>query len=113
MLRKFKGTVLTTTFGWRYDEGGIILLLLPITFVAVASIVIVLFATYQNRGSMMAIRHADFDPSDPILLMAAASAGGMGGTFRGLGGESVKEGRKKKVTLASIGGRDGFVQEIS
>jgi hypothetical protein len=113
MLRKINGTMLTTTFGWQYDAEGIILLLLPITFVSVASIVIVLFAAYQNRGSMMAVRHADFDPGNPMLLMAAASAGGMGGTFPGLSEESVKEGRKKKVTLAPIGHRDGFLQEDS
>jgi hypothetical protein len=51
MLRKINGTMLTTTFGWQYDAEGIILLLLPITFVSVASIVIVLFAAYQNRGA--------------------------------------------------------------
>jgi hypothetical protein len=108
MLRKINGTVVTTTFGWEYDAAGSVLLLLPITIVAGTSILIVLFATYQNRGIMVAVRHADFDPGDPMFLIAAASAGGMGDTFPGLRKDSVEAGRKKQVKLASIGDRDGF-----
>ncbi|KAJ7465779.1 hypothetical protein B0H11DRAFT_2049245 [Mycena galericulata] len=104
MLRKINGTVVTATFGWEYDTGGI-LLLLPITFVAVASILIVLFVLSQNRG-MVAIRHADFDPGDPMFLIAAASAGGIEATFAGLGKDSVEIGRKEKVTLAQFVKKD-------
>ncbi|KAF7358314.1 hypothetical protein MVEN_00880800 [Mycena venus] len=108
MLRKINGTILTATFGWQYDATANLLLLLPITFVAFASIVIVLVPTVQYRGCMVAARHKDFDPGNPMFLLAAASAGGLGNTFADLTKENVEAGRKTKVTLGQIDDRDGF-----
>ncbi|KAJ7080669.1 hypothetical protein C8R44DRAFT_992395 [Mycena epipterygia] len=113
MTRQANGTAMTTTPGWAYEAGWNILILLPTTFVGVASILIVAFATYQNRGAVMAIRHADFDPGDPMLLIAAASAGGIGDTFHGLAKKNIKEERRKQVTIAPIGDRDGFVEVVA
>ncbi|KAJ7616216.1 hypothetical protein DFH06DRAFT_1239410 [Mycena polygramma] len=46
-----------------------------------------------------------FDPSDPLHLMAAAAAGGLNNAFRGLSGKDIKEGEKLNVVLSSIPGR--------
>ncbi|KAJ6529365.1 hypothetical protein B0H19DRAFT_1274400 [Mycena capillaripes] len=101
MTRRIDGTTLNTTLGWEYDAGWNIVILLPTTFIAVASILIVLFSTYMNHGGDIAVRH-DFDP------------GGMKDTFDGLGSKAVKEGRRKQVKLTSIGDRrDGFVKVAS
>ncbi|KAJ7877188.1 hypothetical protein B0H13DRAFT_2279361 [Mycena leptocephala] len=107
MLRKINGTILTATFGWQYNATANLLLLLPITFVAFASIVIVLVPTVQYRGCMVAVRHKDFDPCNPLFLLAAASAGGLGNTFVDLSKESVEAARKTKVKLGHID-RDGL-----
>ncbi|KAJ6603364.1 hypothetical protein DFH09DRAFT_1354608 [Mycena vulgaris] len=108
MIRKINGTILTATFGWQYDATANLLLLLPITFVALASIVIVLVPTVQYRGCLVAARHKDFDPGNPMFLLAAASAGGLGNTFADLTKENVEAGRRTKVTLGRIDDRDGF-----
>ncbi|KAJ7883072.1 hypothetical protein B0H13DRAFT_2538563 [Mycena leptocephala] len=107
MLRKINGTILTATFGWQYNATANLLLLLPITFVAFASIAIVLVPTVQYRGCMVAVRHKDFDPCNPLFLLAAASAGGLGNTFVDLRKESVEAARKTKVKLGHID-RDGL-----
>jgi hypothetical protein len=62
---------------------------------------------YRNHG--IPIHHANFDPNDPLLLIAAASAGGMRGMFQGLEEREIKERALKKVTLGQIDNRDGFV----
>ncbi|KAJ7236829.1 hypothetical protein C8J57DRAFT_1569207 [Mycena rebaudengoi] len=108
MTRPINGSALTTTLGWEYRHGATNAILIPNTFVAVASIDIVLLAQVLNRG--IPARHADFDPNDPLVLMAAASAGGMDETFNGLTKEDIKDGGGKKVKLAHIDDRDGFVQ---
>ncbi|KAJ7859446.1 hypothetical protein B0H14DRAFT_3135119, partial [Mycena olivaceomarginata] len=97
MTRAIIGTALTTSLGWDYREAGSAAILIPSTFVAVASILIVLFAQYRNHG--IPTQHANFDPNDPLLLMAAASAGGMHETFQGLEEREIKEGALKKVRL--------------
>ncbi|KAF8210788.1 hypothetical protein K438DRAFT_1752559 [Mycena galopus ATCC 62051] len=74
MIRTISGTALTTSLGWEYKEAIGPAILIPSTFIAVASILIVVFAQLKNRKIQM--QHADFDPNDPLLLMAAASAGG-------------------------------------
>ncbi|KAJ7807228.1 hypothetical protein B0H14DRAFT_3152608 [Mycena olivaceomarginata] len=110
MTRAISGTALTTSLGWDYREAGSAAILIPSTFVAVASILIVLFAQYRNHG--IPTQHANFDPNDPLLLMAAASAGGMHETFQGLEEREIKEGALKKVRLGPIDNRDGFVQIV-
>jgi hypothetical protein len=108
MTRPINGSALTTTLGWKYQQGATNAILIPSTFVAVASIVIVLLAQVLNRG--IPARHADFDPTDPLVLMAAASAGGMDEMFNGLAKEDIKDGGGKKLRLAHIDDKDGFVQ---
>ncbi|KAJ7343949.1 hypothetical protein DFH08DRAFT_810484 [Mycena albidolilacea] len=108
MTRPINGSALTTTLGWKYQQGATNAILIPSTFVAVASIVIVLLAQVLNRG--IPARHADFDPTDPLVLMAAASAGGMEEMFNGLAKEDIKDGGGKKLRLAHIDDKDGFVQ---
>ncbi|KAJ7237353.1 hypothetical protein C8J57DRAFT_1727966 [Mycena rebaudengoi] len=109
MRRTINGTAFTTTYGWEYRTKFNNVILVPITFVALASIAIVLVAqcVKLNRGT--SLDHPDFDPNDPLLLMAAASAGGMQDTFRGLTPEDSEEGGKKKVKLGQIENREGFV----
>ncbi|KAJ7107735.1 hypothetical protein C8R44DRAFT_885142 [Mycena epipterygia] len=106
-VRAINGKLLTPTLGWEYTTTTMAALI-PSTFVAIASILIVLFAQLRNRG--IPIRQADFNPNDPILLMAAASAGGIPDTFFGLAQDDVKKARGKRVKLSEIGGRDGFSQ---
>ncbi|KAJ7780944.1 hypothetical protein B0H16DRAFT_602757 [Mycena metata] len=108
MTRPINGSALTTTLGWEYQQGATNVILIPSTFIAVASIVIVLLAQVLNRG--IPAHHADFDPTDPLVLMAAASAGGINEMFNGLAKEDIKDGGGKKVKLAHIDDRDGFVQ---
>ncbi|KAJ7119351.1 hypothetical protein C8R43DRAFT_86191 [Mycena crocata] len=108
MTKATNGTAFTTTLGWEYRASTTGIILIPSTFVALASILIVIVAHFYNRGGIE-MRHRDFDPSDPVSLMAAASAGGMGDTFHGLAKGDVKEGRRNKVILGQIGERDGFV----
>ncbi|KAJ7470027.1 hypothetical protein B0H11DRAFT_1389128 [Mycena galericulata] len=104
------GFALTTTFGWEYTAGINNAILLPSTLVALASILIVIFAQCMMWIRGISVEHGDFDPNDPLLLMAAASAGGMADTFHGLTKENIEEGAEKKVILAQVGNRDGLVQ---
>lgn len=108
MTRPINGTALTTTVGWEYKARASNAILIPSTFIAVASIVIVLVAQLLNRG--IPARHADFDPNEPLVLMAAASAGGMGHVFSGLGKEDIEEASGRRVRLAHIDDKDGFVE---
>ncbi|KAJ7759866.1 hypothetical protein B0H14DRAFT_2634288 [Mycena olivaceomarginata] len=110
MTMAINGTAFTTTFGWEYKQRATYFILIPTPFVAVASIFILLWAQIMNQG--IPVRHVDFDPNDPLELMAAASAGGMGDVFRGLEKEDIREGSDKKVKLAHIEERDGFVQVV-
>ncbi|KAJ6472043.1 hypothetical protein C8R45DRAFT_416064 [Mycena sanguinolenta] len=108
MTHTISGHAFTTSLGWAYNKADSPAFLIPSTFVAVASILIVLFAQFRNRG--IPEQHADFDPNDPLLLMAAASAGGLRETFPGLTQSGIKEGGLKKVTLSQVDNRDGFVE---
>ncbi|KAJ6459573.1 hypothetical protein C8R45DRAFT_552952 [Mycena sanguinolenta] len=108
MIRSTNGTAITTTIGWEYKHLASFAVLIPSTFFAIASIAIVLFTLFQSRG--VPVQHVAFDPSNPLALMAAASAGGMVNTFHGLTKDDVNEGQRKKVKLGQVGGKIGFVQ---
>ncbi|KAJ6536934.1 hypothetical protein B0H19DRAFT_1270623 [Mycena capillaripes] len=110
MRRDIFGAALTVTVGWEHNAGVNNAILIPSTFVAIASILIVLFAQCIKWARGTAIEHVDFDPNEPLLLMAAASAGGMVDTFPGLTKEALEDGGRKRVMLAQVGGRDGLVQ---
>ncbi|KAJ7187634.1 hypothetical protein GGX14DRAFT_409020 [Mycena pura] len=107
MTRSIAGNATATSLGWQYNTITSGLVLIPTIFVALVCIVITLVAQYYNRG--IPPSHADFDPNNPLRLMAAASAGGMMHVFPGVDGEHVEEGLEKKVMLGQVGGRDGFV----
>jgi hypothetical protein len=108
MTRPIAGNAIISTFGWEYSiTSGLVLI--PITFIGLASILIILIAQFHNRG--IATSHADFDPNNPLRLMAAASAGGMTHIFHGVDEEDVNGGLEKKIRLGRVGGRDGFFEE--
>ncbi|KAF7367608.1 hypothetical protein MSAN_00824200 [Mycena sanguinolenta] len=50
MMKSINGTAITTTLGWQYKERTAFAVLIPSTFIAVASILIVLFTQYRSRG---------------------------------------------------------------
>lgn len=47
----------------------------------------------------------DFDPSNPLHLMAAAGAGGLNNAFRGFRERDIDDGAKLTVVLGSVPGR--------
>ncbi|KAJ6545145.1 hypothetical protein B0H19DRAFT_1266619 [Mycena capillaripes] len=110
MRRNMTGSALTVTVGWEHNAGVNNAILIPSTFVAIASILIVLFAQCLKWVRGIAIEHVDFDPNEPLVLMAAASAGGMMDIFSGLTKEDLEEGGGKKVMLGQADGKDGLVQ---
>jgi hypothetical protein len=110
MRREVSGVAQTITFGWEHNAGVNNAILLPSTFVAIASILIVLVTLCAKWIRSVSVEHVDFDPNEPLLLMAAASAGGMRDTFHGLTKKDLEEGGEKKVMLGQIGYRDGLVQ---
>jgi hypothetical protein len=61
-------------------------------------------ALYRHVGDIPQESN-QFDPSDPLHLMAAAAAGGLNNTFNGLSQKDMKEGEKLEVLLGSISGR--------
>ncbi|KAJ7469333.1 hypothetical protein B0H11DRAFT_2043980 [Mycena galericulata] len=98
------GTLNTETLGWTYVSRATRWVLIPGTLIALATICIVSVALYLHAGDLP--RDPDqFDPSNPLHLMAAAAAGGLNNAFRGLGTEDLKEGEKVDVVLGSIPGR--------
>ncbi|KAJ7925783.1 hypothetical protein B0H13DRAFT_2314191 [Mycena leptocephala] len=107
MTRSVTGNATVDTVAWQYKTMADGLFLIPIVFVALASISITLVAQFYNRG--IPRNHADFDPDNPWQLMAAASAGGMTQVFHGVGEEDVKVGLDERIMLGQVGGRDGFV----
>ncbi|KAJ7105532.1 hypothetical protein C8R44DRAFT_886483 [Mycena epipterygia] len=74
MRREIVGFAQTTTFGWEHNAGVNNAILIPSTFVTLASILIVLVAQCMKWARRISLEHVDFDPNDPLLLMAAASA---------------------------------------
>ncbi|KAJ6459575.1 hypothetical protein C8R45DRAFT_552990 [Mycena sanguinolenta] len=107
ITKPIHGTATTITAGWQYKGWESFVVLLPSTFISIASILIVLFTQYRSRG--VPDQHMRIDPSNPMVLMAAAAAGGMADTFDGVTKENVDEGLRKKVKLAQVDGKIGFV----
>ncbi|KAF7362694.1 Protein arginine N-methyltransferase [Mycena venus] len=98
------GTFRTETLGYTYNSGTTRWVLVPGTLVALATILIVVVAVYRHVGDIPRESN-QFDPSDPLQLMAAAAAGGLNNAFKGISGKEIKEGEKLDVVLGSVSGR--------
>ncbi|KAF7300114.1 Protein arginine N-methyltransferase [Mycena kentingensis (nom. inval.)] len=107
MTHNISGVANVQTLGWQYNTYTSTVVLIPILLFAVTTLGIVIVAQWYNRG--VPLSNTDFDPNDPWLLMAAASAGGMGTVFQGSDKEDLEKGLKKRVILGKVNGRDGFV----
>jgi hypothetical protein len=93
-----QGVLHTETFGWAYGSQSTRWVLVPGTLIALATILIVALALYRHAGDIS--REAgQFDPSDPLRLIAAAATGGLNSAFRGLSEKDVKEGEQLDVVL--------------
>ncbi|KAJ6484421.1 hypothetical protein C8R47DRAFT_1131333 [Mycena vitilis] len=98
------GTLRTETMGWTYVSGTTRWVLIPGTVIALATVCVVAAALYRHVGEIPE-ESDQFDLSDPMHLMAAASAGGLNNAFKGLSRKDMKEGEKLNVVLGSIPGR--------
>ncbi|KAJ7501110.1 hypothetical protein B0H11DRAFT_1908413 [Mycena galericulata] len=102
MTHATAGVYRTETLGWSFTSTPTRVILLPTTLIALASIAVIAFAWIQNPGQMG--RRTDFDATNPLHLMAAAAAGGMGDTFKGLGSREIRDGEKTAVVLGPVQG---------
>ncbi|KAF7316530.1 hypothetical protein MIND_00172300 [Mycena indigotica] len=107
VMRPTNGTVIVHTIGYEYDGIASVLVLMPILAFSVLSIAIAIVAQFYNRG--IPLTNADFDPNDPWLLMAAASAGGMSKIFHNIEEDDVEKGLSNRIMLGEVEGRDGFL----
>ncbi|KAJ7208720.1 hypothetical protein C8J57DRAFT_1610061 [Mycena rebaudengoi] len=101
--KEIRGSLRTATPGWQYTTLASRAILIPSTFVAITSILIVLVIQFLNRR--IPPQYADFNATDPVVLMAAASAGGIRDTFHGLARADLEDGCKKIVQLAQTNDR--------
>ncbi|KAJ7683388.1 hypothetical protein B0H14DRAFT_3059654 [Mycena olivaceomarginata] len=81
---QINGTYSTYTMGWERLPGATIWSLVPGTLIATITIMVVLAATALHAGTKNASAEV-FNPLDPMQLMAATAAGGLGGTLGGAG----------------------------
>ncbi|KAJ7630290.1 hypothetical protein FB45DRAFT_866819 [Roridomyces roridus] len=107
LVRNINGTLSTPCTGWK-NHLKPYLMLLPIMLVAFASIALVVFAEYKSGFKGIPSEHADFNPANPMQLMAAASAGGMPDAFGGLSEEGIKRAKRKRLQLGNVDGRIGL-----
>lgn len=97
------GIFYTETFGWTYASGTTLWALFPGAFVAISTILIVIAALYRHDGDQPS-HPESFDPSNPLHLMAAASAGGLNNAFNGIGQKDMKKEEQLHVVLESLPG---------
>ncbi|KAJ7801957.1 hypothetical protein B0H14DRAFT_2894061 [Mycena olivaceomarginata] len=101
MTRPTHGTYYTQTIGWTYTSAtGWVLV--PGTFIALSTIILVMVALYRHGGEIPKDTHS-FDPSNPLHLIAAAASGGL--NTRGFEEADIKEWEKIDVLLGSVPGR--------
>ncbi|KAF7318757.1 hypothetical protein HMN09_00388000 [Mycena chlorophos] len=112
MLHTVTGTAVLKTLGYEYKGFTTFAVLIPTLLIAVISIGVVIAAQIQihNNGPGMPLSVARFDPNEPLLMMAAASAGGLTGMFHGIEDADVEKGWGTKIMLGQVNGRHGFVQ---
>ncbi|TFK31388.1 hypothetical protein BDQ12DRAFT_740050 [Crucibulum laeve] len=113
------GTFHTQSMGYNHHFDLFLLILLPLTFITFATIFLVMFAEMQRlnprqiKGNGITAHDgfngdADFDVADPFHLLAAASAGGIAGTFSGRNDDS----QRTQVTLVKdVNGGKGILNE--
>ncbi|KAF7320615.1 Protein arginine N-methyltransferase [Mycena chlorophos] len=107
--RPLTGHAIVQTLGWEYKSLSSNIVLLPIFIFGIATILIALVASFVGRNAP--VRYADFDPNDPVLLMAAASAGGMANVFGGMEEVHLEQSMERRVRLGNVRGRDAFVEQ--
>nr|GAT55168.1 predicted protein [Mycena chlorophos] len=112
VLHTVTGTAVLKTLGYEYKGFTTFAVLIPTLLIAVISISVVIAAQWQihNNGPGMPLSVARFDPTDPLLMMAAASAGGLSGMFHGIEDADVEKGWGTKIMIGRVNGRHGFVQ---
>lgn len=83
MSTEFVGTLSAGTMGWDTRQAASLISLVPITFIALLSIAIAVHSIilYQNNSHRSTGLHHSFDATNSFELIAAASAGGLRGTF--------------------------------
>ncbi|KAJ7064681.1 hypothetical protein C8F01DRAFT_1229220 [Mycena amicta] len=108
MTHSINGTAFVNTVGWEFKTAASIAVLIPVILFAVLTIAIAVVSQLYNRG--IPLRNVHFDPNDPLLLMAAASAGGLSSTFHGIDDDDVDKNLRKRVILGQVDGREGFVE---
>lgn len=92
----------TESRGWAAITGPTVWVLLPGTFVGLATICVVLTAVIRHDG---ALPSHPFDPSNPLHLIAVAAAGGLRNAFRGIEEKELGEAQRTKVVLGWVPGQ--------
>ncbi|KAF7303951.1 hypothetical protein MIND_00625800 [Mycena indigotica] len=95
MTRSINGTAFVHTIGWEYTSVYTEIVLIPIIIFSLGTITIALVAQLYNPG--IPRTEAGFDPRDPLMLVAAASTGGINGVFPGIDGKNVEEVKTKPI----------------
>ncbi len=70
---------------------------------ACSTLALVAVAIFRHRRDIYS-DHTVFDPSNPLHLIAAASAGGLSNVFKGFGEQDIDDGAKLLVSLKSVPG---------
>jgi hypothetical protein len=88
--------------GWKRWSETESWILLPGTFVALTTIVIVLVAVGKHAGG---VPQAPFDPSNVEHLIAHSVAGDLGNIYKGTKEEDIRRAERTQVVLGNIPGR--------
>lgn len=109
MTRTVTGTLESETIGWEHGLSVGIFILLPVTFVALLSIISVVTSTTLPRSELRNDTPADgandsilFNPSDPMHLVFATAAGDLGNTLGHFCGSDLAKAENIRVRLAYI-----------
>ncbi|KAJ7176755.1 hypothetical protein C8R46DRAFT_1245707 [Mycena filopes] len=106
LTKPTSGTWNTETMGWKgFSPGTTIWILLPGIFMATSTLALVMVALYRHGSQMVQRQAHSFDPSNPLHLIAVASAGGLQNVFKGFRDEDINEGGKLNVVLRFVPGR--------
>ncbi|KAK7046345.1 hypothetical protein R3P38DRAFT_3307732 [Favolaschia claudopus] len=101
MTIQSSGRLHTQFFGWQFTTSSC-WILIPGTLIAIATIYIVLETITKHWKAKL---EEDFDPSDPLDLVAVSAAGGLEGIFVGAKEERVEAAKKVNLVLRHIPGQ--------